>query len=65
MDRSKHTVHVICDRDYNLIHPPFEIDLQKTTEISVLKRLSNEETDIVRSKIYMQKNEARTESCVG
>lgn len=59
------TVHVICDRNYNLIHPPFEIDLQKTTEISILKRLSNEETDIVRSKIYMQKNEARTESCVG
>lgn len=48
-------VQVVCDSNYNLIYPTFEINLQKTNEVSIIKRLSNEEVEMVRSQITAHK----------
>lgn len=50
-------VQVVCDNNYNLIHPTFEIDLQKTNEVSIVKRLSNEEMEMVRCQISVRKKQ--------
>ncbi|MGE5405738.1 MAG: HD-GYP domain-containing protein [Candidatus Saccharibacteria bacterium] len=42
---------VICDPSGNFIKPPYEIDLRKTNEVKISKRLSTEETDAVRNRI--------------
>ncbi|MDD3270289.1 MAG: HD domain-containing protein [Syntrophomonadaceae bacterium] len=47
-------VHLICDQEGKLIKPPHPIDLQKCNEVSIVRRLSNQETEAIRSKIAAQ-----------
>lgn len=44
-------INVICNQAGNLIKPTYEIDLAETSEISVVRRLTNEETHIIRLRI--------------
>ncbi|MDD3363928.1 MAG: HD-GYP domain-containing protein [Syntrophomonas sp.] len=56
INSSRPRVNVVCDSNFNLIYPNFEIDLQKTNEVSIVKRLNNEETDMIRCQLSVQKN---------
>ncbi|HWP97298.1 MAG TPA: HD domain-containing phosphohydrolase [Syntrophomonadaceae bacterium] len=44
-------VNVICDQMGNIIKPSLTINLSKTDEVVISKRLSYEESDFIRSKI--------------
>ncbi|MGE5418459.1 MAG: HD-GYP domain-containing protein [Acidobacteriota bacterium] len=45
------TLLIICDPSGNFVKPPYEIDLRKTNEVKIAKRLSTEETEAVRTRI--------------
>lgn len=47
-------IYVICDQKGKLIQPPYPIDLQKTNEVSIVRRLNYEETDSIRSVFTAQ-----------
>lgn len=44
-------VNILCDQDGNIIKPSFTINLSKTNEVVISKRLTYEETDFIRAKI--------------
>lgn len=49
-------ISVICNQAGDLIKPAYEIDLAETSELSVVRRLSYEETQIVRMRIEKESN---------
>lgn len=49
-------IHLICDQEGRLIKPPQPIDLQKNNEVRIVRRLSNQETDVIRLKIMARQN---------
>ncbi len=49
-------IHLVCDQEGQLIKPPQPIDLQKSNEVSIVRRLNNQETDVIRFKITAQQN---------
>lgn len=62
-------ISVICDQKGDLVKP-VEIDLRKTKEVSIVKRLNNQETDAIRVKIDSQidlphKNDSGLKSTTG
>ncbi len=49
-------ISVICNQAGDLIKPSYEIDLAETPEISVMRRLTYEETQIIRLRIAKESN---------
>ncbi|MDD2619867.1 MAG: HD domain-containing protein [Syntrophomonadaceae bacterium] len=47
-------VYLICDKEGQLIKPPYAIDLQQCNEVSIIRRLSNQETEVIRTKFACQ-----------
>lgn len=44
-------VRVICDQKGNTVIPPYELDLQKSRDVKIIKRLSQAESDLIRNKV--------------
>ncbi|MEN6350385.1 MAG: HD-GYP domain-containing protein [Syntrophomonas sp.] len=56
LNATRPQVYVVSDNKYNLIYPPFDIDLQKTNDVGIVKRLNDEEVDKVRCQLGIPKN---------
>ncbi|MDD4626462.1 MAG: HD-GYP domain-containing protein [Syntrophomonas sp.] len=55
-------VYVILDHELNFIEKPFQINLQQIKGFKIKRRLSYEETELVRSRIASRKIKHQTES---
>ncbi|PKM76627.1 MAG: HD-GYP domain-containing protein [Firmicutes bacterium HGW-Firmicutes-15] len=49
-------VRVILDKDGNFENTPFEIDFRKNKDITIIRRLTMEETDAIRARIKVKKS---------
>ena len=55
-------VYVTLDHELNFIEKPFQLNLQEIKGFKIQRRLSYEETEVVRAKIAAQKIECQNKS---
>lgn len=49
-------VRVICDQKGNTIIPSYDLDLQKSRDIKIIKKLNQQESDVIRERISASSN---------
>jgi putative nucleotidyltransferase with HDIG domain len=53
INATRPVINVICDQDGILVRPTIKINLNKTKEVTIVKRLNYHETELIKAKIAM------------
>jgi len=59
-NKARPLITVIADDTGAFIKPKFEIDLNRSSEVSIVRRLNNEETETIKNRILTESRESHT-----